>query len=126
MQSGLSHVVSTIQEEETNNSSLVASLRPPLPPVPIKTPQMPPPIVITPEPTIATAAVGTLADAFPDLYTKVQLNIILNRKLKSPICLSDATSLEGIYNLSDLPNEHISALVSALFNSIDMPMDDPK
>ena len=39
-------------EEETNNSSLVAALHPPLPPVPSKTPLIPPPTVVTPAPTI--------------------------------------------------------------------------
>ena len=77
-------------------------------------------------PTISSAAVGTLAAALMDLSTKVQLNIILNCKSYSPIYSADATSLEGRDNGSDLSNEHISALVADLSNSIDAPMNDPK
>ena len=73
--------MSIILEEETKNSSLVADLQPPLPPVPNQTaPLVPPPPVITPAPTITAADVGTLAAALPDLSTKVQLNSIINRK----------------------------------------------
>ena len=67
-------------EEETNNSSLVAALQPPLSQVPSKTPLLPYPHVPTPAPMIATAAAGTLAAAFPALSTRVQLNSILNHK----------------------------------------------
>ena len=111
---------------ETKNFSLVASLQPPLPPVPSKTTPLPPPPVPTLVPRIYAASVGTLADALPDLSAKVKLNSILNRKWKSPIYYSDATSLEERDNGSDLPNEHISALIAALSNSIDAPLDDHK
>ena len=63
-------------KEETNNSYLVAALQPPLPPDPNKTPPISPPHIITPDPTIYDDAVGTIASAFPDLSTKVQLNSI--------------------------------------------------
>ena len=46
--------------------------------------------------------------------------------MKTPIYSSDATSLEGRDNVSDVLNEHISALVSALSNSRDAPLGDPK
>ena len=69
---------------------------------------------------------GTLAAAFPSLSTKVQLNSILNPKWKFPIYHTDSTSLEGIDNGLDLWNYHISALVAALSNSSDAPLDDPK
>ena len=39
---------------------------------------------------------------------------------------SDSNSLEGIDNGSDLPNEHILALIESLSNSSGMPMDYPK
>ena len=67
-------------EEETNNSSLVNALQLHLPPVPNITPPIPPPPVITPDPTIDAADVGTLAASVLALSTEVQLNIILNRK----------------------------------------------
>ena len=67
-------------KEETNKSSLVAALRPPLPSVRSKTPPLPPPSVLTPGAMIVAAAVGTLDAAFPDLSTKVQLNSIPNRR----------------------------------------------
>ena len=72
--------MSIILKEETNNSSLVAALQTPLPPVPNKNPLIPPPPVIPPVPTIVDAAVVTLSDAFLDLSTKFQLSSILNRK----------------------------------------------
>ena len=80
MQSGLSHNMSIMIKEETKNSSLLAALQPSLPPVPSKTPSLPPPHVPTPVPMIAASGVVTRATSFPDLSTKVQLNIILNRK----------------------------------------------
>ena len=115
-----------ITEEENNNSSLIASLQSPIPPVPIKTTPITSLNVITPAHNIAAAAVGTLAATFLDHSTKVQLNSILNRKWKSLIYSSDNISLEGRYNVSDLPNEHISALVSAFHNSSDTTLDNPK
>ena len=63
-----------------NNSSLVVALQPPLPQFPSKNPYLPPLHVPTPVPKIAAASVVTISDAFLDLSTKVQLNIILNRK----------------------------------------------
>ena len=113
-------------EEETNNSSLLASLQTHLPPVPSETPPVPPLPFITPAPTITAASVETLASAFTDLSAKVQLNSIINHKWKSPIYSSYDTSLEGRDNGSDLPNENIPALVADLSNSSDTPMDDPK
>ena len=70
-------------KEETNNSSLVADLKPSLPPAPSKTPPLSPPPIPTPVPTLAAA--------FPALSIKLQLNSILNCKRKSPIYSSDAT-----------------------------------
>ena len=67
-------------EYETNNASLVTAHQTLLPPVPSKTPPLPHLPGPTPVPTIAAAAVGTLAAAFLALFTKVQLNSILNRK----------------------------------------------
>ena len=67
-------------KEETKNSSLVAALQLPLPPIPGKTPPLPSPTFPTPVPTIADDTVVTLSAAFPDLSTKVKLNSILNRK----------------------------------------------
>ena len=55
MQSGLSHVMSIVLEEETNNRSLVAALQPPLSPVPSKTPPILPPPILTPVPAISSA-----------------------------------------------------------------------
>ena len=72
--------MSIILEEATNSSSLVAALQTLLPPVPSKNPLLPPPPVTTPVLTIAADSARTLAAAFPDLSTKVQLNRILNRK----------------------------------------------
>ena len=115
-----------IIKKETNNFSLVAALHPPLPPIPSKTPPLPPPPVLTPVPTIVTATGGMLAAAFLDLSTKVQLNNIFNRKWKFPIYHSDANSLEGIDNWSDIPNAHVSSMVAALSNSSDAPLDDLK
>ena len=67
-------------EERKNKSSLVADLQPPLPPITSKTPPLSPLPVPNTVPTISAATVETLASAFPDLSTKVQLNRILNRK----------------------------------------------
>ena len=67
-------------EEENNNSSLVVDLHPTLPPFPSKTSPLPPPPVPITVPAIAAAYVGIIASTFPDLSTKVQLNIILKRK----------------------------------------------
>ena len=67
-------------KEETNNSSLVAALQPPLAPFTSKTTLLTPPPVPTPTHTISAAAEGTLAASFLVLSTKVQLNIILNPK----------------------------------------------
>ena len=64
--------MSIMIEEETNNSSLVAALKPPLTPVPSKTRTLPPPPVPNPVTNILAAAVVTLAAAFPDLSTKFQ------------------------------------------------------
>ena len=64
--------MSIMIEEEMNNSSIVAALQPPLPPVPNKTPPIPPLSVITPVPTIAASAVRIITDAFLDLSTKVE------------------------------------------------------
>ena len=113
-------------KEETNKSSIVAALQPPLTPVPNKTPPVTPTPVITPSLTIAAAAVGTLASAFTDLSTKVQLNSILNCNRRSSIYFSDDTSLEGRDNGLDPPNEHILALVEALSNPSETTMEDPK
>ena len=125
-QSELSHIMYIMLKEETKKSSLVAALHPPLLLVPSKTPPLPPPPVPTPVPTIATAAVGTLAAALPDVSTKVQLHSILNLKWKSSIYSSDDNSIEGRNNGSDLHNGHISDLVSSLFNSSDAPMNETK
>ena len=113
-------------EYETNNASLVTAHQTLLPPVPSKTPPLPHLPGPTPVPTIAAAAVGTLAAAFLALFTKVQLNSILNRKWNSPIYSSGATLLEGRDAWPDLPNERISALVETLSNWRDAPLDDPK
>ena len=118
--------MSIMIEEETKNSYLVEALQLPLPPVPSKTPSLPPLPVPTLVPTIATSVVRALAASFPALSTKFQLNSILNHKWKSPIYSSDATSLDWIDNGSYLPYEHISALVAALSDSSDEPLDDPK
>ena len=79
-QSRISHVMSNMREEETNNSSLVAAIQQPLPLAPSKTPLFTPLPVPTPYPTIAAVSVEMIAAALPDLSTKVQLNGILNRK----------------------------------------------
>ena len=113
-------------QEETNKSSLVAALQAPLLLVPSKTTPLPSPPVSTPVPTIAPDYVWTIAAAFPDISTKVQLRSILNFKWKSPIYSSDANSIEKRDNGPDLMNEHISYLVSALSNSSDAPMNEPK
>ena len=126
MKSGISHVMSIMLEEETKNYSLVTSLQLPLPPVPSKTTPLPPLPAPTTVTTISSAAVGMIAAAFPDLSTKVKLNSILNCKWNPQIYSSDATSLQGIYNESDLPNEHISALVADWYNLSYAPLDDPK
>ena len=118
--------MSIMIEEEMDNYSFIEALQPPLPLVCSKTPPLPPPPVPNLVPMISADAVGTLATAFPALSAKVQLNSILNRKLKSKIYFSDTTSLEGRDNGSDLPNNHISALFAALYNSSDAPLDDPK
>ena len=118
--------MSIMLKEETNNSSIVAALQPPRPPVPSKTPSLPPLPVPTLVPTISTSVVRALAASFPALSTRFQLNSILNHKWKSPIYSSDATSLDWIDNGSYLPYEHISALVAALSDSSDEPLDDPK
>ena len=67
----------------------------------------------------------TRTEDFLDQSTKFQLNTILNRKRKTPIYHSDATSFEGRENGLDPPNENISALFAALSYSSDVPMDDP-
>ena len=72
--------MSIMLKEETKNSSLVAAIQPPLPPIHSETTPLPPPPVTTPVPKIAADTLGTLAAAYPDLSTKVQLNSILNRK----------------------------------------------
>ena len=72
--------MSNILEEETKKSSLAEALQPPLPPVPIKTTPLLPLPVPNPVHEIADSAVGTPSSAFPDLFTKAQLNSILNRK----------------------------------------------
>ena len=117
--------MSIMIKDKTNNSSLVEDLQTTLPQIPSKTPPLPPPLVPTPVPMIAATNLGTLAANFLAISMKVQLNIILNRKRESPIYHSDATSLEGIYNALDIPNEHISALFAALSNSSDAPLDEP-
>ena len=126
MQSGLSHVMSIMLKEETKTFSIAAALQPTLILVHIKTLPLPPPHVPTPVLMIVTAGVGTLASALRAISTKVHLHSILNFKWKSPIYSSDANSIEGRYNGPDLPNEHISELVSDLSNSIDAPMNESK
>ena len=79
-QSGLSHVMYIILEEENNNSYLVGALHTALTPVPSKSPPIPPPPIPTPLPPIAADAVVTLSATFLDLSTKGQLNSILNHK----------------------------------------------
>ena len=93
--------MSIMIEEETNKSSLVAAIQTTLPPVPSKTPPIPPPPVITPAPNIADADVVTLAADFLALSTKVQLNIILNCKLK-PLDLPHLRGeiMDRIYKMS--------------------------
>ena len=118
--------MSVMINEETNKSYLIAAFQPPLLLVPIKTPPLPPLPVPIPVPMMATASVGTLAAALPAISTKVQLHSILNFKWKSPIYSSDANSIEGRDNGPDLPNENILDLVSALSNSHDAPMNEPK
>ena len=68
--------MSIILEKETKNSSLVAALQPPLPPVPSNNSQL----IITPAPTISDSVVGVLSATLPDLSIMVQLNSLLNRK----------------------------------------------
>ena len=65
-QSGISHGMSIMLKEEINNSSPIAALQPPLTPVPSKTPLILHLPFINLAPTIAAAAAGTLAAAFPD------------------------------------------------------------
>ena len=72
--------MSIIIKEETKNPSIVVALQPPLLPLHSKNPPLPPLPGLTPVPTIASAAVGTLSAAFLALFTRVQLNSILNRK----------------------------------------------
>ena len=72
--------MSILLKEATKNSSLVAALHKPLPPVLSKTTPLPPPPLHNPVPKIAAAAVGTLSTALTDLSTRVQLNSILNCK----------------------------------------------
>ena len=67
-------------KEETNNTSLIAALHPPLPPVPSKNPLILSLSIINPAINIAAADLGTLAAIFLSLSTKVQLNSILNCK----------------------------------------------
>ena len=71
--------MSIMIEEEMNNSSLIAALKPSLTPDPSKNPPLLPLPVPTPVPNIAAAAMGMLSDALLDLSTKFQLNSILNR-----------------------------------------------
>ena len=71
--------MSIMIKEENKNSSFIAALHPPLPPISSKTSPLPPPPVPTPVLMISAAAVGTIAAAFPALSTKVQLNSILKR-----------------------------------------------
>ena len=72
--------MSIMLKEETNNSSLVAAIQPPLTPVPSKTPPRLPPPVPTPVPTIAAAYAVTIASALLALSTRVQLDSTVNRK----------------------------------------------
>jgi hypothetical protein len=66
---GLSHIMSVLREEETNNSGLISALQPSLPPAPAGNEAPPPPS--------QPAAVSALASQFPAISTKVTLNSIL-------------------------------------------------
>lgn len=67
---GLSHIMSVLREEETNNSGLISALQPTLPPAPANTAApVPPPA--------QDASISALATQFPAMSTKVTLNSIL-------------------------------------------------
>lgn len=70
---GISHIMSVLQDEESNNSGLISALQPAqLPPAPAGAP--------TPAPSVpppAASSVAAIAAAFPALSTKVKLNGIL-------------------------------------------------
>ena len=79
--SSISHVISVMCEEENNNSPLVSSLQPPLPPpantyVPLASPTALPDATYPLAPTNAT--ISQLAMAFLSLSTTINLNSILN------------------------------------------------
>ena len=73
-QSGLSHVMSAIAEEEVAHAALVSSIGASLPPPPAATPPTVPPANAS-----SAAAIGAIAAAFPALSTKVKLNSILKK-----------------------------------------------
>ncbi len=73
-QSGLSHVMSVLRDEESSSTGLISALQPaPLPPAPTAAPG--PATSVTAPPT--NASIAALASAFPALSTKVKLNGIL-------------------------------------------------
>ena len=73
---GISHIMSVLKDEETNNSGLISALQPAaLPPAPAAAP-VPAPSVLPP----ASSSVASIAAAFPALSTKVKLNGILKNK----------------------------------------------
>ena len=70
---GISHIMSVLQDEESNNSGLISALQPAsLPPAPSGAPT---PAPSAPPP--AASSVAAIAAAFPALSTKVKLNGIL-------------------------------------------------
>ena len=71
-QSGISHVMSVMCEEENKNAPLVSTLQPHIP-TPMHTS-----VPLAPSTTLLTIAnISELAGAFPKLSTKIKLNTIL-------------------------------------------------
>lgn len=68
---GISHIMSVLKDEESNNSGIISALQP------AALPTAPASKVPAPAPTAAPSSVAALAAAFPALSTKVQLNSIL-------------------------------------------------
>ncbi len=72
---GISHIMSVLQDEESNNTGIISALAPtpaPLPPAPPAAPAAAPTA-----PANASSTVATIAATFPALSTKVKLNSIL-------------------------------------------------
>ena len=73
---GLAHIMSTLKEAETSNASLIAALQPSLPPAPAPAPPARPTAPAAPAAS-AAGLVGSLAQSFPALSTKVKINSIM-------------------------------------------------